>query len=79
MESMAIVRNAFDLSRRHQVGAPDFGIFPSCIIQLEYLLSVLNKEIQADLPKLRSIIIGHYVARELEEYDPDLAKALMDS
>ena len=43
------------------------------------MLSVLNKEIQVDPPKLRSIIIGHYGAREFEESDPELARALMDA
>lgn len=79
MESIAIVRNALDLARKHQVAAPDFGSFTSCILQLEYLSSLLNKEIQVDLPKLRSVIIGHYGAREFEESAPELTIVLMNA
>jgi len=73
------VAAALELARRRLADAPSFAIYSSCVAQLEYLCSALSQKSPVDLAKLRSIMVGHYGAREFEEADPEFARALMDA
>ncbi|WP_410174549.1 immunity protein Tsi6 family protein [Pandoraea sputorum] len=58
---------------------PSFGIYASCVAQLEYLLAVVSQRTPMDHPKLRTIMVGHYGMREFEESDPDFSEALKNA
>jgi len=79
MEALTVVRTALELARHRQAEVPSFPIYASCVAQLEYLLAVISHELPIDRVKLRTIIIGHYGAREFEGSDPEFADALMKS
>ncbi|QDH60181.1 immunity protein Tsi6 family protein [Pandoraea pnomenusa] len=77
MSAITIVNAALGLARERQNQAPDFDIYSSCVVQLEYLLSVLRTEAPINRQKLGKIIVGHIAAREFEESDPEFSDALM--
>jgi len=73
------VVDALELARKRVEECPTFGIYISCVSQLEYLLDVLDGRQPIDRPKLRTIMIGHYGMREFEETDPQFSRALIES
>jgi len=75
MTALKTVERALALARVRLGEAPDFEIFTSTVVQLEYLLSVLRGD-EMDHSRLKDIIVGHFAVREFEESDPDLAEAL---
>jgi len=75
MTALKTVERALALARVRLGEAPDFEIFTSTVVQLEYLLSVLRGD-EMDRSRLKDIIVGHFAVREFEESDPDLAEAL---
>ena len=44
--------------------------------QLEWLVAFFEGHHQAERGKLRQLTFGHYAAREIEDVDPEFAKAL---
>ena len=75
MTALKTVERALALARVRLREAPDFEIFTSTVVQLEYLLSVLRGD-EMDRSRLKDIIVGHFAVREFEENNPDLAEAL---
>lgn len=57
---------------------PSFPLYSSIVSQLEYVAAVLDGT-EKDRSKLQHIVVGHYGAREFEESDPELARALKDA
>jgi hypothetical protein len=78
MDASATVEVALNLARRRLTEVPSFATYSSIVTQLEYLAAVLDGKEQ-DRAKLKDIMIGHYGAREFEESDPELARALKDA
>ena len=79
MDATIVVRAGLELVKSRQTSCPTFDLYASCASQLEYLLAVLDGQLPRDLPKLRTIVIGHYGVREFMESDPELAQALIDA
>ena len=77
-EAETIVADALALAQQRLRERPNFPIFQSIVNQLEYLRGAIRQK-PRDLPKLRTIMIGHYGAREFEESDPLFSKKLIDS
>ena len=77
-EAEAVVVDALGLARARLKEQPEYPMFQSIVEQLQYL-SVAVRQRPRDLPKLCTIIVGHYGARELEETDPLFSKKLMDA
>ncbi|MBB5407656.1 MULTISPECIES: immunity protein Tsi6 family protein [unclassified Paraburkholderia] len=75
MTAIETVEKALALARARLNAASGFEIFASTVAQLEYLLSVLRGD-DKDRTRLKKIVVGHFAAREFEENDPELAKAL---
>lgn len=75
MNAIETVENALKLANARLSEAPEFQIFISTVVQLEYLLSVLRGD-EKDRSQLKSIIVGHFDVREFCESDPELAEAL---
>lgn len=78
MNALNTVTNALALAKSRAEEVPSFAIYQSIIDQLEYLDAVLAGR-ESDRSRLREIVIGHYGAREFEESDPELARALKDA
>jgi hypothetical protein len=79
LDATTVVRAALELVKFRQTTSPTFNIYSSCASQLEYLLAVLEGQLPRDLPKLQTIVVGHYGVREFMESDPELARALIDA
>ena len=79
MKAIDVVRSALVLARSRLTEMPSYPIYASCVAQLEYLLSTLDGRVAVDRSNLRTFTIGHYAAREFEESDEELSRALKDA
>jgi len=71
------VNRALAIARRRQADAPSVQMFDSIVRQLEYMARVLSGE-ESDRSKMKSIIVGQYALREIEDVDPEFAEVLFD-
>lgn len=77
MDALTAVNGALNVARKRMAEFPSFPIYPSIVLQLEYVVAVLAGT-ELDRGKLKHIIVGHYGAREFEESDPEFARVLKD-
>lgn len=75
MTSQETICEAISITKKRIKDIPDFEIYQSVLKQLRYLLSIVDKT-ESDRSRLDKIILGHFAAREFEESDPELSKAL---
>ena len=75
MDKVKIVKDAKRVLGERLSAAPEFDLFQSIDIQLDYLLQILQG-FSDNRDKLKEINVGVLAVREFEESDPDLARAL---
>lgn len=75
MNRIQTFQNALKMVKDKYEFYPDYFVLESVIAQLEYLLGVAKGE-EKDMSKLKTIIIGRMAARDIDNWDDDLANAL---
>lgn len=67
------------MARSRLAGAPSVAIYAASVMQLEYLMAVLERKVAVDRAKLRDIMVGQYSTRALQRSDAVFANALTDA
>jgi ADP-ribosyl-[dinitrogen reductase] hydrolase len=69
------IDNAIEITTLRFKSCPEFQIYSSALIQLEFIKNVLLGK-EKDKARLHKLVIGVWAAKEFEATDPELAKAL---
>lgn len=69
------IDEAIEITRLRKSSCPDFPLYSSSLIQLDFIRNVLLGT-EKDKSRLHKLTIGVWAAKEFEETDPELAHAL---
>jgi hypothetical protein len=72
------IDNAIAITALRYNGCPEFQIYSSSLIQLQFIRNVLLG-VEKDKARLHQLTIGAWASKEFEADDPELASALGDA
>ncbi|KJZ43116.1 hypothetical protein VC35_21840 [Pseudomonas fluorescens] len=72
------IDNAIAITALRYNGCPEFQIYSSSLIQLQFIKNVLLG-VEKDKARLHQLTIGVWAGKEFEADDPELASALGDA
>lgn len=69
------IDEAITITRLRHEGCPQFSLYSSALIQLDFLRNVLLG-IEKDKAQFHTLTVGIWAAKEFEANDPELSQAL---
>ncbi|KPG98154.1 hypothetical protein AEQ67_15665 [Pseudomonas sp. RIT-PI-q] len=75
MTALDYIDNAIAITALRYNGCPEFQIYSSSLIQLQFIKNVLQG-IEKDKARLHQLTIGAWASKDFEANDPELASAL---
>ncbi|HEX8587719.1 immunity protein Tsi6 family protein [Pseudomonas sp.] len=69
------IDEAIAITRLREASCPAFPLYASSLIQLDFIRNILLG-VEKDKSRLHKLTIGAWAAKEFEDTDPELARAL---